>query len=257
MEYELLDTGIFDEDRYFDVEVTYAKAGPARPALPHRRAQPRARGRADPSVADDVVPQHVDVPAAHRDADDRAGRGPSGGPRRARRAGRDAPLRGRGRRAAVLRQRVQRRPPLGRRGLAAVPEGRHRRPRAARHADRQPRWQRDQGGRPSPPRRAGRRFGGDVGAPDHGRPGRVDRPVRRRRRGRRRPGAPTPTSSTRRSPRPGSATTPRRCSAKRSPGCCGRSSRTTSTSTCGCRSTTRTRCAIRSAGACATRRGST
>src|SRR3954451_9701132 len=26
MEYELLDTGIFDDDRYFDVEVTYAKA---------------------------------------------------------------------------------------------------------------------------------------------------------------------------------------------------------------------------------------
>src|SRR3954464_11228059 len=28
MEYELLDTGIFDEDRYFDVFVEYAKAGP-------------------------------------------------------------------------------------------------------------------------------------------------------------------------------------------------------------------------------------
>ena len=28
MEYELLDTGIFDEDRYFDVEIEYAKAGP-------------------------------------------------------------------------------------------------------------------------------------------------------------------------------------------------------------------------------------
>src|ERR1700746_1650209 len=27
-EYELLDTGIFDEDRYFDVFVEYAKAGP-------------------------------------------------------------------------------------------------------------------------------------------------------------------------------------------------------------------------------------
>ena len=26
MEYELLDTGIFDDDRYFDIEVTYAKA---------------------------------------------------------------------------------------------------------------------------------------------------------------------------------------------------------------------------------------
>ena len=28
MEYELLDTGVFDEDRYFDVEVEHAKAGP-------------------------------------------------------------------------------------------------------------------------------------------------------------------------------------------------------------------------------------
>jgi hypothetical protein len=28
MEYELLETGIFDEDRYFDVEIEYAKAGP-------------------------------------------------------------------------------------------------------------------------------------------------------------------------------------------------------------------------------------
>src|SRR6201999_1016308 len=27
-EYELLDTGIFDDDRYFDVVVEYAKAGP-------------------------------------------------------------------------------------------------------------------------------------------------------------------------------------------------------------------------------------
>ena len=28
MEYELLDTGIFNEDRYFDVFIEYAKAGP-------------------------------------------------------------------------------------------------------------------------------------------------------------------------------------------------------------------------------------
>ena len=28
MEYELLDTGVFDEDRYFDVFVEYAKEGP-------------------------------------------------------------------------------------------------------------------------------------------------------------------------------------------------------------------------------------
>jgi hypothetical protein len=28
LEYELLDTGVFNEDRYFDVFVEYAKAGP-------------------------------------------------------------------------------------------------------------------------------------------------------------------------------------------------------------------------------------
>ena len=28
MEYELLDTGVFDDDRYFDVFVEYAKAAP-------------------------------------------------------------------------------------------------------------------------------------------------------------------------------------------------------------------------------------
>ena len=28
MEFELLDTGVFDDDRYFDVFVEYAKAGP-------------------------------------------------------------------------------------------------------------------------------------------------------------------------------------------------------------------------------------
>ena len=28
LEYELLDTGIFDEDRYFDIFVEYAKQGP-------------------------------------------------------------------------------------------------------------------------------------------------------------------------------------------------------------------------------------
>ena len=28
MEYELLDTGVFNEDRYFDVFIEYAKGGP-------------------------------------------------------------------------------------------------------------------------------------------------------------------------------------------------------------------------------------
>ena len=42
-EYELLDTGVFNEDRYFDVFVEYAKAGPDRHPNPDQRVQSRAR----------------------------------------------------------------------------------------------------------------------------------------------------------------------------------------------------------------------
>ena len=60
-EYELLDTGIFDEDRYFDVVVEYAKAAPDDILMLRHRAQPRpGRGDAAPA-ADAVVPQHVVV----------------------------------------------------------------------------------------------------------------------------------------------------------------------------------------------------
>ena len=45
MEYELLDTGIFDDDRYFDVFVEYAKAGADRHPDPDQRQQSRARDR--------------------------------------------------------------------------------------------------------------------------------------------------------------------------------------------------------------------
>ena len=96
MEYELLDTGVFAEDRYFDVEVTYAKAGPDDLRLPDRRHQPWTRRRPDPSPADAVVPQHVDVPPAHGT--------PVAAPRRrrlARRAGRPS----RARHVAPPRQR--------------------------------------------------------------------------------------------------------------------------------------------------------
>ena len=41
-EYELVDTGVFDGDRYFDIEVEYAKAGPDDLAVPDHRAQPRS-----------------------------------------------------------------------------------------------------------------------------------------------------------------------------------------------------------------------
>ena len=43
-EYELLDTGIFDDDRYWIVEVDYAKADPTDILMRITRPQPRARG---------------------------------------------------------------------------------------------------------------------------------------------------------------------------------------------------------------------
>ena len=46
-EYELIDTGIFDDDRYFDVEVDYAKASPDRPVC--AGSPSRNRGDADAS----------------------------------------------------------------------------------------------------------------------------------------------------------------------------------------------------------------
>ena len=49
-EFELLDTGVFDEDRYFDVFVEYAKADAGRYLYPHHRGQSRAGSRGAPSA---------------------------------------------------------------------------------------------------------------------------------------------------------------------------------------------------------------
>ena len=61
MEYELLDTGIFDDDRYFDVFVEYAKAAPEDVLVQHYRAQPRTGGGTAAGAADALVPQHMVV----------------------------------------------------------------------------------------------------------------------------------------------------------------------------------------------------
>ena len=61
MEYELLDTGVFKDDRYFDVFVEYAKAGPEDILVRDHGGQPgTGRGRAA-SPADAVVPQRLVV----------------------------------------------------------------------------------------------------------------------------------------------------------------------------------------------------
>ena len=45
LEFELLDTGVFDEDRYFDIVIEYAKADARGHLHPDRGVQPRARAR--------------------------------------------------------------------------------------------------------------------------------------------------------------------------------------------------------------------
>ena len=131
MEYELLDTGVFDDDRYFDVEVTYAKAGPDDLVCRIAVHQPRARRRADPPPADAVVPQHVVVPArtppGRRCAASTAPRRSCGPSTTSSARGTSTPPT-----APTLLfcdNETNAARPVGRRRLAAVPEGRHRRPR--------------------------------------------------------------------------------------------------------------------------------
>ena len=58
-EYELLDTGIFNDDRYFDVFVEYAKESPEDILDPDYRAQSRAGSGPAAGLADTMVPQHL------------------------------------------------------------------------------------------------------------------------------------------------------------------------------------------------------
>ena len=58
-EYELLDTGVFDDNRYFDVFVEYAKAAPEDLLVRITVGQPRPRRGAAAGAADAVVPQHL------------------------------------------------------------------------------------------------------------------------------------------------------------------------------------------------------
>ncbi len=111
-EYELLNTGVFDDDRYFDVAVEYAKASPE-DLLARVTVHNRGPGRGDaPPAADAAVPQHLVVgrrrhPAAaerdHRPERRHRHR------RRPRRPGRAPALLRPGRPAAVHRERDQRR----------------------------------------------------------------------------------------------------------------------------------------------------
>ena len=58
-EYELLDTGVFDDDRYWVVDVDPRQGRPARPADGGQRHQRRPRGGDAARAAPPVVPQHL------------------------------------------------------------------------------------------------------------------------------------------------------------------------------------------------------
>ena len=82
-EYELVDTGIFDEDRYWAVTVDYAKAVADRHVHARHGRQPRPGAGHPARAAHAVVPQHLGVgPARLRRsaADPRVRRGPAGRP---------------------------------------------------------------------------------------------------------------------------------------------------------------------------------
>ena len=110
-EYELLDTGVFDEDRYFDVFVEYAKESPEDILIQITRSQPRPGAGRAARPADALVPQPVVLAGEHR-----TGRrlqqvaGAAGHERRQGgrcQAGRAVPLLRRRRAAAVHRERNQ------------------------------------------------------------------------------------------------------------------------------------------------------
>ncbi len=95
MEYELLDTGIFDSDRYFDVFVEYAKNTPDDILIQISVLQSRPRGRHASCPADALVSQYVDLVAGDAEAGPFRGSGQERHSRdgsRARRTGRSLSL---------------------------------------------------------------------------------------------------------------------------------------------------------------------
>ena len=254
LEYELLDTGIFDDDRFVDVDVEYAKAAPddihVRVTLSNRGAAP-----ADAAPAPDaVVPQHL--------VDGRT----EGRPRRRRRsASSRSAIRSSASSSCAAKANRNCCSPRTRRtpnacGARPTPPRSSRTRSTASSSTARPTPSTPTGRAPRrPPTTSSRVPAG--GAATVGlrlcRPGAkaakpkaVEQGVRRPdRRGRRvlrlhHAGRPRP---------------PIRCRscARHSPGCCGASSSTSSTWTAGSRSTTPIRCATAPGPSCATAAGST
>ena len=66
-EYELIDTGVFDADRYFDVFVEYCKAAPEDILIRITAANRGTAGRGVIPAAASLVPQHLDRFAREQD----------------------------------------------------------------------------------------------------------------------------------------------------------------------------------------------
>ncbi len=154
MEYELIDTGIFDGDRYFDVFVEYAKQGPTdiliQISISNRGPE---AGRAS-SPAHAVVPQHLELVAGNTSAvPERRGR--DAGQQRRRRHRRRArdllPALRRRPAAALHRERDEQSTPFRHGQRSRLRQGRHQRLRHGGPAGcGQSAAGRDQGGRALP-----------------------------------------------------------------------------------------------------------
>ena len=255
MEYELLDTGVFNEDRYFDVFVEYAKADPEDILVRIIDSQPRTGSSTAARLADTLVPQHM-VDRARTTASLRSSdAGPGAIRASASRSGRLlAPLR-RCPGIALHRKREQCTAPVEPAQRVALCQGCVPRLRHLGTARRgESRQDGDQGRGPLRMRRTRRRQHDDPVAPDA-------IPTRRRLRQLRAILQQPPRRCGRILRAHCAQVADRRsaagCTARRWPECCGANSTTTSISTTGCASTGVIRCSKAAGATCATRIGST
>ena len=131
LEYELLDTGVFDDDRYFDVFVEYAKAGPEDVLIKISVANRGPEAASSARAADALVPQHLVVddggakPVLQRVSRRGSGPRPSHRPALSGIAPRLLSLLRGDAAAALHRERDQQRAAVRRAECLAVCQGRH------------------------------------------------------------------------------------------------------------------------------------
>ena len=135
-EYELLDTGVFDDDRYWIVEVTYAKASPTdilmRIVVPEPGPEAATRSTSCRRSGSATPGRGIRSIAAGAAGLCRWARDPSPSTPSSALRLEAAPHPTARCRAAVLRERDEHRAALRRAADHAVPQGRHQRPRRRR-----------------------------------------------------------------------------------------------------------------------------